>query len=236
MNKAVIVCGGKAERMGTLTKKIPKSLLEIHNKPIIQHQLEHLKKLNINEVFLCVGHLHEQIRIFLHRNKNFGMKIINSIEFVPKGTAGAVRMIPLRLLPEEFIVIYGDILTDTDFNEMVKFHKEQRALATIAVRARDYLGSSLIDMDRKYRIWKFIERPTFEQLNEQIKQGKKNWGNAGFYVISKKILKHIPVEDKYDFAYNLFPKLLKKRLKIIGYPVRSFWKEIGTPERYMKAR
>ncbi|MBN2421629.1 NDP-sugar synthase [Candidatus Woesearchaeota archaeon] len=229
--QVVIICGGLATRMHPLTEKMPKSMIEVNEKPLLWYQLQLLKKQGITDIILCVGHLSERIKDYFKEGKELGVNLTYSQEKELLGTAGAVKNINPDLIEDTFGVLYGDIISDLTFKDMLEFHNANNSAATILMRIKDKIGSSLINVKPDFQIIEFIERPSPEFLEGFLKQGKKNWVNSGIYVINKDVLDYIPENRKFDFAYDLFPLLLKQNKKLMGFPVKGFWKELGKIER-----
>ena len=115
--KALILAGGRGKRLRPLTDKIPKSLIPINKKPLIQYTINYLKKFGINEIIICSGYKSKQIQNFLKKKKNFGCKIEYSVEKNPLGTAGAIKNAIKNLSDESFLVINGDIITNIDLKK-----------------------------------------------------------------------------------------------------------------------
>ena len=133
--KAIVLAGGKGRRLAPYTKILPKPLMPIGDMPILEVILRQMKIAGIDEVVLTVGHLSELMRAFFQNGEQFGLKISYSYEDKPLGTAGPIALIDG--LDESFLVTNGDVLTTLRFGELLRFHKEQNAAATIAAHQRD---------------------------------------------------------------------------------------------------
>ena len=229
--QTIIICGGLATRLRPYTEKIPKSMLEINGRPVLWYQLNLLKKQGIKDIILCVGHLSEVIEKYFEDGRKFSVELRYSRERELLGTAGAVKNIPENWIEEKFGILYGDIISDLDFRDMLDYHEKNDAFATMLMRIKKTLGSSLINADEKNNIKGFIERPTQKVLDSFTACNKKNWVNSGAYIYTKEILKFIDKNKNSDFSYDIFPQLLKENKKIMGYPVKGFWKEIGNIQR-----
>jgi D,D-heptose 1,7-bisphosphate phosphatase len=148
------------------------------------------------------------------------------------GTAGSVKLAEPLIKDSEFIVYYGDNLTSMDFAKFLRFHKLKHSLATAALRSSppNYRASSIILLDPNSRIKTFLEKPSEEDYQNYANE--KMYINSGIYLFSKKIFELIPSRQKYDFAMDLFPKLVDQKEAFYGYPTAEFFREIGRVEKY----
>lgn len=230
--KAIIVAGGKGERLKPLTNNIPKPMVEVLGKPILLHIIELLKKNGVKDFIIALCFLPEVITTFFGDGRKFGVRIQYTYEDSkkPLGTAGAISL--ARDLVKDtftakqqssFIVTYADILRDLDIEKMIAFHKKKGALATINVYKRKSKGAkSILIVDDDNRVVKFIERPaTNDLVNEHT------WVNGSFYIFEKEIFDFIPSNKKSDFGADIFPKLLKLKKDIFAYPTNKYFVDIG---------
>ena len=189
--KALILAGGRGKRLRPLTDKIPKSLIPINNKPLIQYTINYLKKSGINEIIICSGYKSKQIQSFLKKKKNFGCKIEYSIEKNPLGTAGAIRNAIKNLSDESFLVINGDIITNIDLKKILK---KPNTIAANELKTK--FGTMKI---KNNKILKFNEKTDVQNV----------WMNPGLYHLSTNILKILP--RKGSLESEIFPKLAKNK-------------------------
>ena len=189
--KALILAGGRGKRLRPITDKIPKSLIPINKKPLIQYTVNYLKKFGINEIIICSGYKSNQIQNFLKKKKNFGCKIEYSIEKSPLGTAGAIRNAIKNLSDESFLVINGDVITNIDLKKILK---KPNTIAASELKTK--FGTMEI---RNNKILKFNEKTDVENV----------WMNPGLYHLSTDILKILP--HKGSLEAEIFPKLAKKK-------------------------
>jgi len=232
----VIVAGGLATRMRPITEQIPKCLIDINGKPLIQHQLEFFRKNDFLNIIFCVAHLADKVKEYFGDGKNFGLNIkyVQETEEL-RGTAGSVKLAEGLIRDgENFIVYYGDNLTSMDFDRFLSFHREKGGMATVCMRPlpEGYKSSSVITLDSNSRVKVFLEKPPIEEI-EKYKE-KKRFINSGIYAFKKEVFDLIPVAEKYDFAKQLFPKILEGNLGIYGYVTDEFFREIGRVEKYEK--
>ena len=189
--KALILAGGRGKRLRPLTDKIPKSLIPINKKPLIQYTINYLKKFGINEIIICSGYKSKQIQNFLKKKKNFGCKIEYSVEKNPLGTAGAIKNAIKNLSDESFLVINGDIITNIDLKKILK---KPNTIAANELKTK--FGTMEI---KNNKILKFNEKTDVQNV----------WMNPGLYHLSTDILKILPRTGSLEA--EIFPKLAKNK-------------------------
>lgn len=227
--KAIILAGGKGTRMGGISEKIPKPMIKIGGFPMLEHQINLLKRYNIKEIIILTQHLPEVIEKYFKDGKDFGVKIKYFKENNPLGTAGAVKEIE-RELKKDFIVLYGDIMLDIDIAKVISFHKEKNSSCTIALHPNDHpYDSDLVEVDNDQKVIAFYPKP--HKNNEYY----RNLVNACFYIFSPKVLEHIKKGRKADFGKDIFPKIFKN-FKIYGYNTAEYIKDVGTPQRLKEVK
>lgn len=232
---AFILAGGKGTRFKEVTKDIlPKPMVNIAGKPILQHQIEFLDRNNINKVILSVGYKAEIIKDYFKEGKQFGVSIIYSEESKPLGTAGAFKYTESlfnREREENILVIYGDIIFDIDLERMLNFHKRHNGLGTLFVHPNDHpYDSDLLEINQDDRVIKFINKPHSKELIYQ------NLVNAGICILRSEILQYIPYKQKLDFGKDIFPKIIDTKKYLCAYNSPEYVKDIGTPDRYNKVK
>jgi histidinol-phosphate phosphatase family protein len=228
---AFILAGGKGTRFKKITRNLlPKPMVNIAGKPILQHQIEFLDKNNINKVILSVGYQAQIIKDYFKESKQFGISIIYSEESKPLGTAGAFKYAESlfnREKEEDILVIYGDIIFDIDLGKMLKFHKTHIGIGTLFVHPNDHpYDSDLLEIDKNNRIIKFTPKPHLENIEY------RNLVNAGIYILKPKILQYILPERALDFGKDIFPDLIICEEELYAYRSPEYVKDIGTPNRY----
>ncbi len=171
--KAVVLAGGKGARLSPYTKILPKPLMPMGDMPILEILLRQMKRSGVDEVFLTVGHLAELLRAFFQDGKWLGIDIHYSYEDQPLGTAGPLSLI--SGLDDTFLVSNGDVLTTMDFRQLVDFHKQSGAIATISAHCRKvYIDFGIIQNNTKNEIIGYIEKPTYDY-----------YVSMGVYVLSR---------------------------------------------------
>ena len=233
--KAILLCAGKGTRLLPLTVRIPKAMVEVGDKPVVEWLLILCKKHCISEIGINLGRNGSKIKKYLQNGDKWGVKISYSQEKQLLGTAGALHGFD-DFLNSTFIVIYGDILTDINITKMLCFHRSKRAWMTIALKRRKNpnASSGLAVLDDQQRIKVFIEKPM--QTQKKALGDKNAFTNCGVYICEPKILKYIP-KGFCDFGYSVIPKITQRGKKVFGYDIsRNFFQEIGTVEKVKKAR
>jgi histidinol-phosphate phosphatase family protein len=220
--------------MHPITEEIPKCLIDINGKPLIQHQLEFFRKHGYRDIIFCIAHLADKVKAYFKNGSSFNMNIsyVQETEEL-MGTAGSVKLVEnLMGNDEDFIVYYGDNLTSMDFKKFLAFHKNKNALATICMRPLPdgYKSTSVITLDINSKIQVFLEKPPMEEIEKYKDQ--KRYINSGIYAFKKDIFRLIPENKKYDFAKEVFPYITQNNLGMYGYVTNEFFKEIGRVEKY----
>jgi histidinol-phosphate phosphatase family protein len=227
--KAVILAGGKGTRLKEYTQNIPKPMLKIGNKPVLEHQIEILKRHQIVDIIFLVNHLKSVIIDYFGNGKNFGVNIDYYEENEPLGTAGGLREIQKKL-NEDFLFIYGDTIFDIDLERLIKFHTEKNSDFTLVAHPNDHpFDSDLIDIDKNEQVVKILPKSHKRDFFY------KNLVNAGMYVVSPSVLKYIPKAKKSDFGKDILPRIIDK-VRVFAYNTSEYIKDMGTPERLSAVR
>lgn len=229
--KAVIIAGGKGKRLGKITKKLPKPLVKIGDKPVLEHQIELLVKNGFKEVWLLIGYKGEMIRSYFGNGKKWNIKIRYSQEDRPLGTAGAVKSISEKL-STSFLVLYGDVMINCDIKRFIRFHRRygRSSLATIVVHPNNHpLESDLVEIknSRVVNIYPKPHPPDFWQ---------HNLVSAAVYILSPKIFSFIPANKEIDFGRDVFLQLLKKKKQIVAYNTWEYFRDMGQQSRLKTVR
>lgn len=230
--KAVIIAGGLGTRLRPLTNNTPKPIVPLANYPMIVRQLDLLVRHNIKEVVINLHYLSDEIKKLLGDGKKWGLKVYYSIEKEPLGTAGAVKNAQQFFDDEPLIIFNGDVITDLNLTKLIDFHQKKQAVVTLALtEVDDPTAFGLILRDKDGRVTKFLEKPSWDQIN----QAKTRAINAGTYIVDPKIFADVPAGQPYSFERQLYPEVLRKGLKMYGYLSDAYWIDIGNPEKYKEA-
>jgi len=226
MIQLVIIAGGKGTRLGL--KDIPKPMVTIEGKPLLQYQIELAKRYGIEEIFILSGHLSEVIINYFGNGEKFGVKITHVVEDSPMGTGGAVKQLE-NIITDRFMVFYGDTIVDINIDEFIKFDRKEDSIASLLVHPNDHPhDSDLLDADDDGRITAFFPKP------HAGNRFYKNLVNAALYILSPEIFDFIPGDRPSDFGKDIFPALLKQGKKLRAYRTAEYVKDMGTPERFEK--
>jgi NDP-sugar pyrophosphorylase family protein len=219
--RAVILAGGEGTRLRPYTTVLPKPLIPLGNRPVLELILNQLTAAGFTEVDLSVGHLGGLIRAYLTESANLGdeLEVRYLWEDEPLGTAGALHMIETPEAP--FLVMNGDILTTLDYRELMDYHLQERPALTIATHHKEVrLALGVIESDGEGRsVTGFVEKPTLEY---EV--------SMGIYVYDPRALAHIP-KGHFDFP-DLVQALLGAGERVLTYPFAGEWFDIGTPDEY----
>ena len=223
--KAFVMAAGAGTRLRPLTYGIPKPMVPVVNKPVLEHTLENLKAHGIYEAVLNLYHFPQMIKKHFGDGSPLGMKITYSLERKLLGTAGGVKKTE-AMFDSTFVVLSGDGLTDINLTKAIRFHRAKKALATMVLKhidAKFDYGVTLTDSSGKIK--KFIEKPKWSDVFA-------NTVNTGIYIFEPEIFKFIPKRRFYDFGSQLWPDLLRRKKRIFGYVTNDYWTDVGNIREY----
>ncbi|HIE02604.1 MAG TPA: CBS domain-containing protein [Thiotrichaceae bacterium] len=219
---AVIMAGGFGSRLRPLTKNLPKPLLPIGERPIMELIIERLRDAGIKRFYVTTHYLPKKIMAHFGDGRSFGIEITYISEKIPLGTAGALGLIEKPDLP--LLVINGDILTTLDFRSMWSFHRAHQAALTVAVRQYEYqVPYGVIESEGPY-LSQLSEKP---RLNFLV--------NAGIYLLEPTVLRYIPTEWCFDMT-DLMQSLLNNAHPVANFPIVEYWLDIGQHADYQQAQ
>jgi len=228
--KCVIMAGGFGTRLRPLTNTLPKPMVPMVNRPIMEHIVELLESHNIKELTSLLYFHPESISDHLGDGSKFGVTLDYITATVDLGTAGAVAAAMRGYKkPDTTLVISGDVLTDINLKEALAFHKKRKSIATIVLtRVENPLPFGIVITDKRGKITRFLEKPGWgEVFSDTI--------NTGIYILEKEVLNYVPEGVDFDFGKELFPLLLKEKCPIYGYIAEGYWKDVGSLEEYRQA-
>lgn len=229
--KAMVLCAGEGTRLRPLTDEVPKPLLPIEGKPLLLRQLDWLISNGVTEVVINLHYLGNMIKERLGDGESLGVDVMYSHEEQLLGTAGAVKKVEGHFR-ETFAVIYGDVLTNLNLENMLEFHQSKDSIATISLY--DVTNPSecgIVCIDDRGTLTRFAEKPP-------ASEAFGNLANGGVYVLEPRVLEYVPESRFFDFGLHLFPLLIRAGEKIYGYTLDSgeYLIDIGTPEKYRQAQ
>lgn len=228
--KAMILAAGLGTRLGELTESIPKPMLDINGRPLLEYNLRYLAAYGFDEIMINLHFLPERIRNFAGDGSAFGVRVEYSYEEILLGTAGGVRkVIDFFDDVEPFLVIYGDILTDHDLGALLSVHRNNNALATLTLHQR--AGSnSLVKLEENSQITGFVERPD----EEERRKYPFPWVNSGIQILQKEVLSGLDEGAFADLPRNVYPSLVEEG-RLYGTALTGDRVAIDSPERYRMA-
>lgn len=242
--KVVIMAGGKGTRIASVASDVPKPMIRICGKPILEHQIDNLKACGLTDIILVVGHLGHVVQEYFGDGSNFGVRIEYFVEDHPLGTAGALFKMPQ--LREDFLLLCGDVILDVDFNRFIAFHKEKNAWASLMAHPNGHpydsslLVTEIVPPTKTGGMPEDTHRVVRWMAKEDARLYYKNRVNAGIEMISPQLLeetmksfvpRHPETPDKIDLDRDVLKKNIPSG-RIYAYDTPEYIKDMGTPDRY----
>lgn len=227
INLAVIMAGGKGSRLLSITNdEIPKPMVPVDGKPLLEYQVEKLKSYGIKKIVMIVGHLGEKIVDHFKDGKDFGVEIDYIFEKEPLGTAGAFYYLKDKIDAKDFMLVFGDVFFDMDFDRMEDFHFKNSALTTLLAHPNGHpYDSDLIQTDDNGRVIGFDSKHNVRDY------WYDNMVNAGMYIINKRLLDLVKEPVKTDFEKDILANQVKLGASIYAYHTPEYVKDVGTVDR-----
>lgn len=226
--KAFILAGGLGTRLRSLVGDRPKVMAQIGGQPFLTYQLDLLRGQGFTEIILCTGYMAQAIEGYFSDGADFGVQITYSVEEKPLGTAGAIKN-AAHLVNGTFLVLNGDTYIQAELRDMIHFHWDRSALATIGLsRAGDPSRSGLVQVDPAGQVVRFMEKGSA--------QGGCNTISAGVYVFEPEILDFIPPDRNVSLELQVFPHLVEVKAPLYGYALGGSFIDMGTPEGYRRIK
>jgi len=223
---AVILAGGKGTRISSIFPDIPKSMIPIQGKPLLQHQIEQLRTYDINTIHMCLGYLSNAITDHFGSGIQYGVDLHYEIETTPQGTAGSLYLLKDRL-DKDFLVINGDIIFNVDLFSLIDFHKQNGGIATLTIHVNPHpLDSDLVEFDEKKRLTVMHNRPHAPDFNTSF------YANAGIMIFSPRLFDYIIPNRKQNIEKHIISGMLKSNENVYCYETNEYIHDTGTVERY----
>jgi len=220
--QALIMAGGFGKRLRPLTDEIPKPMLPIGGRPLMEHAIEQLRTAGVERVNISTFYKPEKIVDHFRDGSDFGVDIQYITEEQPLGTAGALRL--LERPNELLLVLNGDVLTAIDYKALLDYHGDNGAALTVAVRRYEVnVPYGVIESDG-IAVQRLVEKPSFHFFV-----------NAGIYLVNPECLEHIPLNQRFDMT-ELIERLMTHKMPVIGFPIHEYWLDIGQHEDYQQAQ
>ncbi len=227
--KAVIMAGGKGSRLRPLTCNLPKPMVPLLDRPCMEYMIDLLKMHDFKDIAVTVQYLPQIIMNHFGDGSDFGIHLRVFEEAVPLGTAGSVKNCE-EFLDETFLVISGDGLTDFNLTEIIRFHKDKQAMATIVMTKVDApLEYGVVMTENDGRITHFLEKPSWSEVFTDTV-------NTGIYVLEPEVLSLFEKGQEFDFSKDLFPVMLERQMPIYGYVDHGYWSDIGSLQQYRQTQ
>ena len=223
--KAMLLAAGRGERLHPLTDRVPKCMVPVWGKPVLEHNIEHLVQFGVNDLMINLCYLPNVVMDYFGDGEKWQVNITYSVEEEALGTAGGVKKVE-NYFDDSFFLWYGDNISCCNLDNLFYFHTQKCSVATMALFYRENpTASGIVALDENDRITRFLEKPKGEEVFS-------HWVNAGIYVLEPAVFDKIPANKSYDFSREVFPELLDSRVPLYGYrmgPDEGLW-WIDTPE------
>lgn len=226
--KAVIMAGGEGTRLKAVTGDLPKPMVPMLGKPMMEHIILLLKRHGFTDICAAVKYRAEDIMNYFGDGKQLGVRMQYRVEAQALGTAGGVKNCRDFYGNEDFLVISGDAACDFDLSALVREHRRRKAAVTLALcRHPEPLSYGLTVTDSEGSIKAFIEKPQWGRVVTDLV-------NTGIYILSPRAMELVPEDRSFDFAKELFPLLMEKGMPLLGVPMDGYWCDVGSPLSYYK--
>lgn len=224
--KVVIIAGGQGTRIASVNSEIPKAMIPIDGKPVLEYEVELAKRYGFTDFLFIIGYLGDQIEAYFGNGSRWGVTIAYYREEKPLGTAGALGLLKNRLT-DDFFVFYGDTVMDFDMQAMLESHRSRQADATLFVHPNDHpYDSDIVLTDPDGRVTGFGHKPHPEGFVSH------NTVNAALFIFSPRVLEHIELGVKSHIEKHVLPVCLEAGLRLFAYVSFEYIKDMGTPGRY----
>lgn len=228
--KAVVMAGGEGTRLRPMTSNLPKPLLPVVDRPVMEHVLHLVKRHGIHDVVVTVQFLASLIKNHFGDGSDLGINLTYAHEDQPLGTAGSVKNAAEALSGEPFLVISGDALTDFDLTEAIKYHRDKQAMVTVCLtRVPNPLEFGITVLDAEGRVERFLEKPTWGQVFTDTV-------NTGIYIMEPEVLDYVAEGRQVDWSGDVFPQLMEEGQPVYGYVSEGYWEDIGSHDSYATAQ
>lgn len=224
--KVVVIAGGQGTRIASVNNEIPKAMIPIDGKPILEYEVEMAKRYGYTDFLFIIGYMGDQIESYFGGGQRWGINIEYYKEEKPLGTAGALGYLKDKLT-EDFFIFYGDTMMDFDMNAMLEYHHNKQADATLFLHPNDHpYDSDIVDITADGKVNRFYNKPHPADFVS------RNMVNAALFIFSPKILEQVKVGVKSHIEKHVLPVCLDKGMNLYGYVSFEYIKDMGTPDRY----
>src|SRR5690242_2019136 len=222
------MAGGEGSRLRPLTSTMPKPLVPVAGRPIMEHILLHLRRHQLRDVVATVQYMGASIRNYFGDGSEQGVALTYSVEDSPLGTAGSV-ILARQQLGETFVVISGDSLTDIDLGAAARFHRERKAIATIVLKpVPNPLEYGVVVVDEGGAVQRFIEKPSWGEVISDL-------ANTGIYILDPSVFDFFRSGEVTDWSGDVLPRLLREGVDVVGWAAEGYREDVGSQNAYVKA-
>jgi NDP-sugar pyrophosphorylase family protein len=226
--KGMILAAGEGKRLRPLTNYLPKPMLPLAGRPLLEHIITHLRDCGVTDLALNLYHLPTMVMDYFGDGRRWGVRLRYSVEDHLLGSAGGVKRLQ-SFLDDTFLVYYGDVFTRADLRPMIALHRHSGAVATMGLyRVPDPWNRGIVQLDNSQNIVRFVEKPARDEVFSDL-------ANAGIYILEPTVLDRVPAEQMWDFGHDVFPQLLSDGVQVTGYVIKDLLIDIGLPEKYKQA-
>jgi NDP-sugar pyrophosphorylase family protein len=226
--RALVLSAGEGQRLRPLTLHMPKPMVPVGGRPVLEHLLALLRLHRIHEVAINLHYRPDAITEYFGDGRTFGVEITYAHEQHLLGSAGAARALDM-FLTDTFVVLYGDVLTNVDLTALVAHHRASGAAGTIGLyEVSDPSRCGIVELEDAHRVRSFVEKPPPGTASG-------NLANSGILVLEPRVLQEIPPDEPYDFGLHLFPKLLQQGVPLHGVRLDGYILDIGALDRLQQA-
>lgn len=227
-HQAVILVGGEGTRLRPITSRVPKPVVPMVERPFVGYILENLARHGVRRAVFSTGHLADAIKQAVGDGARYGLRVTYVVEDEPLGTAGAIKHAEGDLDDGCFFAFNGDVLTDVDLTALAAFHRDKGGVGTIYLTpVDDPRAYGLVQIDAAGRVKEFLEKPGADYVGRALI-------NAGVYVLEPAVLEMIPAGRMFSIERGVFPRLAQSG-SLYGFPTSDYWRDIGTPDSYLRA-
>ncbi|MDD2807305.1 MAG: nucleotidyltransferase family protein [Patescibacteria group bacterium] len=227
IRKALILAGGQGLKMRPFTYEMPKAMIPLNGRPVLEHIIENFRRYEVRELVISIGHQGNKIKQYFGDGSKFGVKITYLEQGLAEtGTAAPILQAKKIVGDNPFFVYYADVLAAVDLDDMVDFHTSNNGLVTMALTSVNRSSNWGVVRLQGNRVYSFLEKP-------DQRKNLSNIINAGFYIFNPKIFDYLKPETK-RLEKDIFPKLVEQR-KMFGYMFAGQWFDVGNPEIYEQA-
>ncbi len=227
IKQAIILCGGEGQKLKPITYELPKPMIPVRDRPVLEYIIDHLKREGITEIILVVDYKHEKIISHFGKGRALGVNIRYIIEDKPHGTGGFLKSAK-GMVNDTFLLLYGDVLSKVDFNDMLKTHRSNKVVATMALTTISDTSSYGVAKLKGEKITGFIEKP-------HPGEAPSNLINAGVFIVEPELLDKVPTKLEEKVMLESIFEDLAKQGQLGGYVYDGSWFHLDTPEIYEKA-